>query len=126
MHRFGSLNICVVVPALLMLLSGNAQARDLSPQEKSKIRDVVTEGFNDPDSARFRWLPLRSGAVAYCGMVNAKNRLGGYTGYSPFIVGLVTKGKVVSDVILMGVDADMAEGYYEVCAKNGQNPRLAR
>lgn len=52
-----------------------------------QFRTAVLAQLNDPDSALFRnevvigpWTP---NGMAYCAEVNAKNRMGGYTGYEP-------------------------------------------
>lgn len=40
----------------------------------------------DAPSARWKWLPVRGDGRIYCGYVNAKNRIGGYTGFQMFMV----------------------------------------
>lgn len=56
-----------------------------------QAEDAVREKLADPDSAKFRDLRVvvsttRKGSrlEAVCGDVNAKNRMGGYSGYTPF------------------------------------------
>lgn len=62
----------------------------------NELRSEVLKQLNDPESAQFRnerywsnW--TRTGGVL-CGEVNAKNLMGGYTGYRTFVVfpGLAT------------------------------------
>lgn len=50
---------------------------------------TVLNALKDPDSARFKNLKT-SRDLYFCGEVNAKNSLGGYTGFSRFIVMLST------------------------------------
>lgn len=52
---------------------------------KSKIRSHLDTVLLDGQSARYIWPEVKSPRV-YCGFVNAKNRLGGYTGYRLFYV----------------------------------------
>lgn len=56
-----------------------------------ELRKPVLAELNDPDSAKFRDEWLASGWTEWfvkgsilCGEVNAKNRMGGYVGYTPF------------------------------------------
>lgn len=62
--------------------------RPLTEIEKQIISIAVTSGFYDPDSALFRWSPMRGTVGRYCGFVNGKNRYGGYVGYKLFAVEL--------------------------------------
>lgn len=54
------------------------------------LLDKVKADLNDPDSAQFRNVKVfgdwSRSEVAVCGEVNAKNRMGGYVGYTSFIV----------------------------------------
>ena len=73
-----------------LLLVNSALARDLLDKEKTIIAKTVKGQLLDPESARFKWVPVQTvGISAYCGIVNSKNRFGGYAGDSPYIVFLV-------------------------------------
>lgn len=75
---------------LLLLIAQPVLARDLFDEEKAIIAKAVMGELTDPESARFKWVPLPAiGAKVYCGLVNSKNRLGGYAGDAPYIVFLV-------------------------------------
>lgn len=78
------------IVALLILsgLSQEALSAELSNKDKSIISDAVREKLSDPDSAKFKWLPVITNELAgsYCGLVNSKNRFGGYVGYVPYLV----------------------------------------
>ena len=51
----------------------------------SEAQRVVRAALSDPGSAQFRNVrQMPNGAV--CGQVNAKNRMGGFVGFSPFAV----------------------------------------
>lgn len=56
-----------------------------SAQMKSAIMQAADAKLIDGASARYKWPNEDRGGVVYCGWVNAKNRMGGYTGWSPFI-----------------------------------------
>lgn len=52
----------------------------------SAVEAAVVDRLIDGESARWRWFPPRTaenGEVTYCGFLNAKNRLGGYSGFNP-------------------------------------------
>lgn len=47
--------------------------------------DDVRASLKDPDSAKFRGV-VKFSTGAVCGEVNAKNAMGGYVGFTPFVV----------------------------------------
>src|SRR5262249_49106386 len=61
--------------------------RELTESEKQIISNVVIQKLVDPESARFKWNTLLN-SKGYCGLVNAKNRMGGYNGDTPYLVSL--------------------------------------
>lgn len=87
-----------------------AAATDPAPSwaEYRRIAETaVSARLLDPESARFRWItgimrgqlkPLLSARVTgywACGAVNAKNSLGGYTGFETFLIA-IDDGRVLS------------------------------
>jgi hypothetical protein len=71
--------------ALLALFSGLAYGqKDFVRTAKAEIVEQLT----DPESARWRGLFISSyeGGQALCGEVNAKNSMGGYSGFTQFYV----------------------------------------
>lgn len=59
------------------------------PREDPAIvsaRVIVLDRLKDPESARFRNERALEGGERVCGEVNAKNAMGGYVGYSAFVV----------------------------------------
>lgn len=75
-----------------------APSRPLSPAEKSMVEHAVRAQLLDPDGARFRHNAFRTGEDQYCGLVNAKNRMGGFTGYRVFSVDVVKSGGRIKHV----------------------------
>jgi len=86
--------VSVLLFSLLMATaveSGEVPMRDLTIQESALVEAAVKERLLDPDSARFRWMQVPSNFNfhynrTYCGIVNSRNRFGGYTGGAPFYV----------------------------------------
>lgn len=77
-------------------LKGGQSIADQTTSDSTKFAKVVLMGRQeiegllvDPESARYRDVYLVSmpgtGGVLFCGHVNAKNGMGGYTGYRRFI-----------------------------------------
>lgn len=68
--------------------TSRSSARDVRAAAAA-ARDEVTKDLADPESARFRNVrafQMKPGAaIIFCGEINAKNQLGGYTGYRPFV-----------------------------------------
>ena len=59
-----------------------------------KVKENIREELKDPDSANFRNVRiLRINQMIYaCGQVNAKNALGGYTGFKWFLASPISVG----------------------------------
>lgn len=55
------------------------------PSLESEAKRAVRQGLIDPDSAKFESVFTNQKSGAVCGFVNAKNRMGGYVGASPFV-----------------------------------------
>jgi hypothetical protein len=77
----------------------------LSDAQEKAMRDGIAYHLVDPESARFRNLRsakhIKTGTLLVCGEVNAKNRFGGYIGYTPFMASLengqTTWGYLIAD-----------------------------
>lgn len=50
-----------------------------------KAKQEVTNNLIDPDSAKFASVYKNPSSGSVCGLVNAKNRMGGYVGNTPFV-----------------------------------------
>lgn len=109
---------------LLMLLlafgATAAHARDLTDEEKALFIAAVKERLKDPDSAQFKWMPMRDepNAEMYCGLVNSKNSYGGYTGFSPYQAMIVGENRTAAILISIGSGRDAAVTA-KVCADSG-------
>lgn len=55
--------------------------------DENKHKDIVKNLLSDPDSAQFREIK-QSGKDkdVWCGEINAKNRVGGYVGYTRYVL----------------------------------------
>lgn len=59
----------------------------------SFAREMVRAELVDPESAQFRNLHTKGDKI--CGEVNAKNGMGGYVGFVPFVVSKSSRGNTV-------------------------------
>lgn len=73
----------VVAP---MIMAAAPAERALRAAEETAIKHAIEAQLVDPASAQFRMGPIRTVSEYYCGLVNAKNRMGGYNGFEPFMV----------------------------------------
>lgn len=55
---------------------------------EAQVQDQVRRALKDPESARFEYVTVTEveGVRVACGLVNAKNSMGGYVGNRPFMV----------------------------------------
>ncbi|WP_139150920.1 hypothetical protein [Halofilum ochraceum] len=101
----------IILPAVvasLALLAGCAtgtntastesvdQRIELTDQQVKAIKAGVRDALVDPESARFGNMVAgakNDGSIYVCGMVNAKNRMGGYSGATPFIGMILSNGQ---------------------------------
>lgn len=76
-----------MIEVLAALLIAAQPTDGIMQTVESELGDRLTDG----ESARWRWWPAKDnpdGTVELCGFVNAKNRLGGYSGFNPvWVVG---------------------------------------
>lgn len=81
--------IGIVGLCLLALTSVQAAKADTAtPEEIARAQAVISRQLIDPASAQFQITTIQhlGAAVVFCGQVNSKNRLGGYTGFHPFVL----------------------------------------
>ena len=85
------LAICML--SICGLAVAQSQAARIKAFDIAKAKELIADEFSDPDSVKFRRMFIselmnpKGEAVLYlCGEVNAKNRMGGYTGYRRFLV----------------------------------------
>jgi hypothetical protein len=117
------------------LIAAAPAERPLKPAEKSAITHEIEAKLLDPASALFRMGPIRPASEYYCGLVNAKNRMGGYNGFEPFMVRfnadrtikvVVIPGSTGGGPLSLGDEAYLRDALRqtirEKCAQEGYNP----
>ena len=62
------------------------KAKETENAQIEALKSKVLERLTDPASAQFRKLKLLQDNRGLCGEINAKNKLGGYVGFSAFAV----------------------------------------
>lgn len=121
-----NLGHCLAATALL-ILPVVARAADpptpktptaLSDPDKAAIRRDVRKTLKDPESAKFGPMTAKKdakGIVYVCGLVNAKNSYGGYTGMQHYMGILLHPPKKP----VAFASAGMGAGSAMVCAEDG-------
>lgn len=71
--------------ALAIVLAILLSSCEQLPGEINDAKREVRRNLIDPDSAKFESVDINEKTGAVCGFVNAKNRMGGYTGRNPFV-----------------------------------------
>lgn len=80
------------------------KSKEVENAQIEALKSKVLERLTDPASAQFRKLKLLRENKGLCGEVNAKNKLGGYVGFSAFAVD--PSGKTV---VLKAMTLDIAK-----------------
>lgn len=104
-----------------------AAAAKLLNAQSAKAAELVKAQLKDPDSARFRnvrTVPLLGAGDhlgdVYCGEVNARNSMGGYTGFASFAVTLVGRQDLRNVYIVEPGDPPAQVMYDFLCLKDGK------
>lgn len=71
--------------ALIAVAVAGYFAWDLKLSGHAKAKAALLEYLNDPDSARLTELRYNPDTGVLCGNLNAKNRMGGYSGKTAFV-----------------------------------------
>lgn len=71
---------------LVELKKKPAALKKMKSQSLLQGKKVMLANLKDADSAKFRNLTVSPDATILCGEVNAKNSMGGYTGFKRFVV----------------------------------------
>lgn len=79
------------------------------------IQDAIKSRLKDPDSARFRDVYIFDGTDFVCGEVNAKNSMGGYTGFTTFMASLIVEGEVIIALPVF-IDSPSERNAFHHCA----------
>ena len=93
--------------------------REATPKEEQAILEALKGRLKDPDSAKISAVKISADGKTVCGLVNAKNGFGGYTGDSVFYV--MAFGREPGDpvYVVVGVDSGRETGAATMCAKDG-------
>lgn len=106
---------CVTAPQVAMLYPTK-----LTDGQLTKIKTAVTSTLKDPGSASFGNIKAGedvNGKIFVCGLVNAKNSFGGFTGMTPFGGEFSPSGSFVVGAI--GGNPEVSTAIYQVCTKQG-------
>lgn len=98
-----------------------AHSAELTESNKAAIIKAVKENLIDPESANFKFVHSSPNEKnVYCGLVNSKNRFGGYTGFTVYQVMILSPDSAYMLTIGTGssdsVDTQVA---VQSCAENG-------
>lgn len=104
-----------------------SQLRELTPEEKKLIADVVATALRDPGSAKYKWTKFpvvpESDQPAYCATVDAKSPYAAYSGNQAFIVDTKVSGGHITaaslGVITGGKDIPIVA---KMCKEHGLSP----
>lgn len=113
----------MILAALALTASATAAGdypRPLTQAERAVIMKKADEVLFDGPSARWQWPDKLNDKDSYCGFINAKNRMGGYTGWRPFYYGLGRFGILEDDE---GKPSSNRIMYELICGVGGYNPK---
>lgn len=127
-----------VSAGILMALTSSAAAQKkrepipyttpvtLSEKLVSWVRKGVAARLKDPESARFgemKGMSDNNGAIVVCGLVNAKNSFGGYTGMLPFngLLSEISNGETKRPFLVLGIGGSELDTrvVLDVCLRHG-------
>lgn len=101
--------------AAVASLTANAQERHIreaTPAEVKAAKRAIGEHLKDPDSAKYSsvvvGLKSEDGVRVICGLVNAKNSYGGYSGDTWFYAALAGANKKEPVVVVLSLDGELA------------------
>lgn len=91
------------------------------PEEGQKAVMALAEGdLFDAESARWRWPDYVEGRKVYCGYLNAKNRMGAYVGFKPFMVYLSREtGQLKVSDLRIPTGSEERQSLLTECAERG-------
>jgi hypothetical protein len=105
--------------AIVFFISFGTEAfpRNATNLELKLMLPKVSEHFKDPDSVKITNVKLDSKQESICGMVNAKNSYGGYSGAVPFNAQPIMKGSSIADIKEINITSEelnLAKAKYQV------------
>jgi hypothetical protein len=112
---------------LILLAAAAAATAPLPAARQQAIRRYYDAKLFDGSSARWKWPRQHRDRGMYCGWVNARNRLGAYTGWTAYFVSFDAAGKVKDDVMLTDPKDVITDVHAGICTRQGYdvvNPPL--
>ena len=95
------------------------EAAPLSTAQITLVQNTVKFSLQDPNAAQFGTIKggkAQDGKVIVCGLVNAKNNFGGFTGMT--FTGEINSGGAFT-MAAMGDISDVSSAIQQVCGKHG-------
>ncbi|MGE4351556.1 MAG: hypothetical protein AB7E52_05130 [Bdellovibrionales bacterium] len=86
----------------------------LNKKQLKAVYQGVRDALKDPDSAKFYAMKAGkdpSGVITVCGLVNAKNGFGGYTGKKPFIGVIASDNRLFIPLSIGGKESELSVTY---------------
>ncbi|EOX4081583.1 hypothetical protein ACM65P_002639 [Vibrio alginolyticus] len=83
-----------------------ANASTIDDATMTKVKEVVGNELKDADSAKYKEV-FNKDRITTCGLVNAKNSYGGYTGYKAFAIMHLPEDVSSSSMVIF--DAELVE-----------------
>lgn len=87
-----------------------------TPAVQATIKRYWETELVDAPSARWLW-PLQRDSKLYCGWINAKNRLGGYGGWTPYVI--IFEGTKIKEGYFLPGRPEMARAMGSNCVEAG-------
>lgn len=100
--------LAVSMPGASAQIFQDESAAGIGVEAADELRGAFLKVLHDPDAAHIRQVrpPAVGGSVVkadmLCGLVNAKNRFGGYVGYRPFAFDRKTKQLIITNKLKPG------------------------
>lgn len=97
---------------------------NLSERDKAAVESAIRNELKDPDSAKFKDFVARADATSrgtfhVCGLVNAKNSFGGYSGFTIFYTVLFRSEASGGAIISFAAVASIGDTALYMCKRNG-------
>jgi len=83
----------MIAGAILLSASPEPLLHTAPPDPFADVKAAVANQMFDPQSATFQGVFTLVDGMMYCGMVNGKNRMGGYVGYQQFFAQKASSGE---------------------------------
>lgn len=94
------------------------QPGPISEVDKAAIQKNLGIRMFDSETARYLW-PERRDPIIYCGFVNAKNRYGGYVGWTLYIANFPIEKSDVLQTVTSATPGNPGKYMSKICAERG-------